>query len=148
MKNVLHAGLCMLLVIGLCGCGSKSPEKAYKNIATDVAAGNWDKVYDAFSAKSQGQLDMSLKMMAGLAAAFSEEDDKAAERIENMSGKELFVAMVSEKESDASPVSVGDIVDSRIDGEQATLRVRNGDDESEVQMVKENGAWKLHFEME
>ena len=56
--------------------------------------------------------------------------------------------MVSEKESDASPVSVGDIVDSRIDGEQATLRVRNGDDESEVQMVKENGAWKLHFEME
>jgi len=148
MKNIIFIGVCILLVIGFCGCGSQSPEKAYKNIATDAAAGNWDNVYDAFSAKSQGQLDMSLKMMVGLAAAFSEEDENVAEHIENLSGKELFVAMLSGEESDANFFSLGDIIDSKVDGERATLRVRDGDDEEEVQMVKENGVWKLHFEID
>ena len=144
-STLIIASLSALLL--LTGCG-QSPEKAYQDIANDAGKGNWEKVYDSFSLKSQGQLDMSLKMMAGMAAAFSEEGDADAERIQNMSGKEVFVLMMEGEESDGGPVLIGEVISTEIDGDRATLRIQQDENEEEMQLVKENGKWKLLLEMD
>jgi hypothetical protein len=65
-----------------------------------------------------------------------------------MSGKELFVAMISGEDDGDTPFVIGEVISKRINGNMATLLIKMGDEEEEVQMVKENGEWKLHLEME
>jgi len=147
MNGYLRIGFCFVILITLCNCGSQSPENAYKSIVDEANKGNYEKVYESFTAKSQGQLDMSLKMVVGMVAAFADEGDADAERLKNLSGKELFVAMCSDEDKGESPVALGEMISTKINGDFATLRVREDGEEKEVQMVKENGQWKLHFEV-
>lgn len=136
------------MLLAICGCGDSSIEKAYNRITDDASKGNWDKVYDSFSTKSQGQLDENLKMLVDFLTVFSEEGDADAERIQNMSGKELFVDMFADVSADESPVLFGEVISKQVNGNSAIVRVRQNGKVEEFEMVKEGGKWKLHFEME
>ena len=136
------------MLLAICGCGDSSIEKAYNRITDDASKGNWDKVYDSFSTKSQGQLDENLKMLVDFLTVFSEEGDADTERIQNMSGKELFVDMFADVSADESPVLFGEVISKQVNGNSAIVRVRQNGKVEEFEMVKEGGKWKLHFEME
>jgi len=144
MKSITIFSLALLISIAAGADKSQSPqtpEAAYTNIATAAQQGGWDQVYGALSETSKGQLDQALKQVAKSGLA----DSSAMEIISALSGLDLFTYMASETKKPIHPVVLGTILESKIDGDQATLRIKTGDQETNVQMVRENGDWKLIY---
>lgn len=136
------AGLLLLLAVSVAACSS-DPEAAYRDVAKAADAGDWGRVYDSFDKKSQGQVDATMMMLAGLASMGGGE---AQENLEGKTGRDLFVAIVSSNDSVASDMQSGDftVTEKSVEGDKATLTIARGDGEpATVAMVKEDGAWKV-----
>ena len=144
MKKCIVLFTSLLVVCILCGCGSNTPTEAYNKVAKHVENREWDKFYDCFSQKSQGQLDITLKMLMGLESGFSQD---AKKDIEGKTGKEFFVALMSTKEASDGLVALGKVRKEKIEGDTVVLTVKSEDGEEDVNMVRENGEWKLYFSM-
>lgn len=149
MKSMKSLAVCGCVLALMAGC-AKGPAAAYKELTTKVEKQDWAGVYDSFSAKSQGQMDMAMEMVAGMSATFAEgEDAKAAQKLTELKGKELFVAVMSMGDDSVTPLALGEVTKEDIQNDMATLTVKTkkGKEES-VKMVKENKQWKLVPDMD
>lgn len=139
----------LLGVVVIAGCG-KSPSAAYAEIEAKAEQGDWSGVYDSVAAKSQGVLDMMMRLAASLEGLAGEgKNQKEAAQVAKLEGKELFIHMMAVKDPDKSLVSQGEVIAEEVSGDRATLTLKTEDGEEEkVVMEKENGKWKLVLSME
>lgn len=141
MKKYLTLAACVLILITLCSCGG-GPEKEYNRITTNVSKGDWGKVYDSLSAKTQAKIDMLVKMALAFQSQKVDED---------ISGKELFVNLMAKDESgrkDMEKILGGEeVISTEIEGDTATLLVLKGGEQEKIKMIKENNKWKLVADM-
>jgi Domain of unknown function (DUF4878) len=135
----------MLLAVTLAGCG-ESPEAAYRAVGAAAARGDWGAVYDRLDKKSQGRMDMGMKMLAGMGAAFSK--DKAnVEAVKDANGRDLFIKFADEKPVVGQNYRSAKFLSTKVEGDRATLtveRIRDGKPARDtVHMIKEDGRWKI-----
>ena len=140
-----------------CGCAlalmagcAKGPSAAYQEMAAKADKKDWSGVYDSFSAKAQGQMDMSIKMLVEMGAAFAE-DEEADEmkKMKKLEGKELFAAVMSSGDESETPFPLGEVTKEDVAGDKATLTIKTKDGkEIALDMVKENKQWKLVPDMD
>jgi TPR repeat protein len=148
--NWIKLYVCVCVAGMLAGC-AKGPSEAYKEITTKADKKDWSGVYDDFTSKSQGKLDVTLEMVASMGAAFSEEKDSTkAESLAQLKGKELFAAVMGASGAEAGPVALGgEVIKEDVAGDKATLTVKNQKGkETIVTMLRENKQWKLVADME
>jgi hypothetical protein len=124
-----------------------SPQNAYRNIVAKAEAGEWEAVWNRIDKKSQAKMEMGLQMMAGMAAAFNKNED-----LRSLTGKQLFLRIVSNNENLKSQYVNRKVDSVEVDGDQATLKVwvsKEGSKERSketVHMIHEDGIWKLTME--
>lgn len=128
-----------------------SPNAAYKKITEYASKKDFGAVYDNIDEYSKGQLDVSLKMLASFASAFSEEDEK--KEIDNLSGRDLFIKIVGSEEGTKETIFIPKtsykIIKAERRGREATLTIKHSNgDLVESQMIYEGGKWKLRLEAE
>lgn len=148
MKKIALLVVCGCVLALMAGC-AKGPSEAYKDLTTKAEKQDWAGVYDSISAKSQGQVDGAIKMIAGMGSMFAEGDDaKALEKIGELEGRELFAAVMSRGDSSEPPFPLGTVTKEEVSGDKAalTVKTKKGNEES-VAMVRENKQWKLVFSM-
>lgn len=148
MMKLQFTTLCCMAALLVSGC-AKKPSAAFQEIAAKAEKKDWAGLYDAMSSKSQGQMDMAMAMMVGLGSALAEGDNaKKAKELSALKGRELFARIMQEEAKPGQlPVALGEVVKQQVSGEKATLTVKGkGAKESQVEMVRENGEWKLVME--
>jgi hypothetical protein len=140
-RTKLLIAMCTMAVAALAVSGCTSgPEAGYQKLTEAAEAGDWGQVYDLIDKKSQGQVDMAFRMLAGFATA------DVGTATAGKSGRDMFIAMLSNNDEAAAQYKAGDyeITGKEVDGEEATLTVRRPDGTTQiVQMLKEDGIWKL-----
>jgi len=136
---------------------ASTPQQAYNDMCNNMEKGRLGRVYDSFSKESQAALDAHLKTLLDLAASsaaapFEElaggagaKDNSAYQSLKGLAGKELFVKMFTGERARKKPVAFGEVVSSKVTGDTATLRIRRDGREEHIQMLKEEGRWKLHM---
>ncbi len=157
------AVLAGLLLFAACSGGSAgtTPQATFESMKKVAGAKDWGGLYDLVepSAREEAEknwqeqkkkLDspegkMGLKMMAGMFGL-------DAEKIPEMSMKELFVAML-EKFSDmpqgkkVQEFAEATILDTKIDGDKATIKFKAGGKEDSMNLKKVGGSWYLDGSM-
>jgi hypothetical protein len=64
-----------------------------------------------------------------------------------LEGKEIFISMMESNDPTENPVTIGEVISEEVDGDKATLRISRDGEESDIQLVKENGKWKISLEL-
>ncbi|MHB0958288.1 MAG: DUF4339 domain-containing protein [Pirellulaceae bacterium] len=127
----------------------ETPRTAYRNIVAHAEAGEWEEVWNRIDRKSQAKIEVSLEMMAGMAAAFDADDDGT---LRSLSGKKLFLRIAANNENFRNQYLDREVDSVEIDGDHATLDVwvseagGKGRSKSQVAMLHEDGMWKLTME--
>lgn len=146
--NALVALVLVAACIALSACGPGSPEAAYADVVAASEEGDWEAVYDSFDMRTQARLDVVLEMIVGFAGAFGGEEANA---FEGLSGRELFIAMASTDSGDAPTLVENgeyEVLGTERDGERAELEIRRGNSIQTVEMVLEEGAWKISLDLD
>jgi hypothetical protein len=133
----------MAILVLVAGCGGSDPESAYRNMVQAAEEGDWGTVYDSIDKKSQGQLDMAMGMLAGLAAMG---DEEAAADLQDKEPRDLFISVMESDEDIAAEFKSSDfeLIDKTVEGDEAELVIKRDDGEIiTVDMLKEDGVWKF-----
>jgi major membrane immunogen (membrane-anchored lipoprotein) len=161
MRIALALVTAAVLLVACGDGGGSTPEGTFESVKKLTAAKDWDGFYDllAPSARTQAEKEweekefdspegkLELQMMASLSGV-------DAEKIPQMSLKEFFGTMAAKMTEMGGPAAAefekfkdAKIVDSRIEGDMATLTFKVGDREEKIEMVKEDGSWYLGGKM-
>jgi len=134
----------------------ESPQESYRKIILASEEGRWNYVYDRIDKRSQGQLEVSLKILTGLASAFerafsdhSNTSSRTLNALDTLSGRDLFLAM-GQQSKDLLGLKGNfeySVDQCTIEDGVARLKVSvtNGDEQSTqtVTLIKEDWLWKL-----
>ncbi|MBN1150672.1 DUF4878 domain-containing protein [candidate division WOR-3 bacterium] len=147
-------GLALIATFG-CFKKSSSPTAVVNEFAAAMKAGEYEKAVGYMSENSVNKASEAFDMIFSLA----ESDPSMKEEME----KELGISIDEFKAMDArqrlakilsmSPEENPfkemeyEVLSETIDGEKATVKVKTGDEEDEIYLIQENGAWKIDMEM-
>lgn len=146
----------LVVVLAACGSGG-SPESAFNEWKKAWVSQDWNKLYEtippSMRMKRQEQWKRSLQAIAAnqdgpearMATAVSQ---ASVEEVLAMDDRAFFVRTMQEmqKRADAGTFQKMDaitLVSVTGDGDKRTLKVSNQGFESQMQAVKENGAWYI-----
>jgi len=76
---------------------------------------------------------------------------KKMEELNNYSGREFFVKLFAQPDVAKSMKEKSgkfEIIDSKIDGDKATVKTKTNDQEEDIEVIKENGYWKVNLNFE
>ena len=118
LRTASLACVAALALFAFAGCGGGSPEDAVKDFYEAFADGDGEKACDLLAEDAKkglgGECEQAISAFGGLI------DDKAKDQLKD--------AEVSDVEED---------------GDNATAKVKIGDQEEEVKLKKEDGDWKV-----
>ncbi|HOJ49239.1 MAG TPA: DUF4878 domain-containing protein [Spirochaetota bacterium] len=159
MKKIVLTVLLLFLVIA-CSKGSKganTPHDAVKNMYTSIINGNGGDFYDSLSKQSADNMEKMFKGMFTFVLQMSknsgksDEETKKMEELNNYSGREFFVKLFAQPDVAKSMKEKSgkfEIIDSKIDGDKATVKTKTNDQEEDIEVIKENGYWKVNLNFE
>jgi hypothetical protein len=120
---------------------SEGPVEAYERILKLSEAGHHEKAYDLIDKRSQGKLDVALKLALGFAPV----DAKERERIGKLNGRELYAAVM--RIDPKRRIGRSEVKSVTVNGDRATLETISTIDgkphPETIHMVREDGVWKL-----
>ena len=144
-----------LTACGGSGAGGATPEAAFENLKNAVINKDYAAVYDSMApSRKQQREDQWNKQMEGpqgkkLLERMSEKLGVPADEIKNMSSREFFIKMMSKMSEDPSVVEEikkmqeSSIVETKIDGNHAQLRIKFGGRVNTMKFIKVDGVWYL-----
>lgn len=164
IKTVKYSAFIAMLALTLVCAKSQSPSQAYGKMVQAAKSKDWEKVYDSFSESSQENMVEGLKAVQAFSEGLfsmmtgeeEQENSSAEKNNEQLSGKEFFVKTMTSGQ-DNSMIDVGEVKKEKITGDKAVLTIKREkneddprsafmDDTTEVEMVLENGSWKIVLE--
>lgn len=127
--NTIRISLLAAAVLALSACGGKQPGDTILDMQADVCATGDPSVMQKYvSKKSQPAVGMISAIMAEPAKA------------------EQMKAQIKEECEKAGAI---EILETKIEGDKATVRYRNPEGKEETDtLVKEDGEWKLDFNLD
>ncbi|GGA85427.1 hypothetical protein GCM10011521_24850 [Arenimonas soli] len=127
--NTIRISLLAAAVLALSACGGKQPGDTIIDMQADVCATGDPSVMQKYvSKKSQPAVGMITAVMSEPAKA------------------EQMKAQIKEECETAGAI---EILETKIEGDKATVRYRNPEGKEETDtLVKEDGEWKLDFNMD
>ena len=137
------------ILLAACGGGGPggTPQETFDAMKSAMESEDWGTIFDIMSPDRRKELENELK---------GDEEDvgamigKSAEDVKSMSVREVFVEVMAKfVEMDRSKIDQAkkaEFVEEKIDGDHATVKIKVGDDEDTVRMVKVDGKWYLDEE--
>ena len=127
--NTIRISLLAAAVLALSACGGKQPGDTIIDMQAEVCATGDPSVMQKYvSKKSQPAVGMISAVMAEPAKA------------------EQMKAQIKEERANAGEI---EILETKIEGDKATVRYRNPEGKEETDtLVKEDGEWKLDFNLD
>lgn len=125
---------------------ANTPTKTYERTTMYINTKQWGKIWDQFDKSTQERFDSQLSQIRLLPRARRPPQFRD---VEGMSGREMFVAMCEKGVlMPHDELIEHEVLSETIDGDRATLEVRDPKLSriQKIQMVKEDGLWKLTFE--
>lgn len=148
----------LAILFAACGGGSgggSTPEATFETMKKAVTNKDWNGFFDCVApsaleeqekefnegiGKEGPEGDMARAMMAGMLG-------KEPDELKGMNFRDFMVAMMDkavEMDPDGfAQVKDAVIVESKIDGDKAVLKVKTGDDTDDMEMMKVDGKWYL-----
>ena len=133
-------------------CGGGTPDQVVQKYIDAAISGNGDGVVSCLSSQSIEELDgfiehlranpeTSMEQFASIGVEFT------ADEIENLTAGQFLTAKFGNEEAsasmpDPSDVTIGETVISE-DGQTATVSITVDDDEINIELVLEEGKWKI-----
>ncbi|KMQ49740.1 hypothetical protein CHISP_3338 [Chitinispirillum alkaliphilum] len=151
IKNIRNLTILAVMTIFVAIACSQSPSEVYERKVQALVNQNWSEVYDFHCESSQEQLVDVLKFVLAL------DDDLESmvlggKKAEQLSEKEIFIKVMSMMSSDEifTEGDIEEVIDEKIIDDRAVLTIKlekDGEkDTTEVEMVLENGLWKIVHE--
>ncbi|MBN2364383.1 DUF4878 domain-containing protein [candidate division WOR-3 bacterium] len=146
-----------LALIAAFGCFKKSsgPSDVVNQFAAAMKAGEYEKAVGFMSEKSINKASEAFDMIFSIAesdpdmkAEFEKELGVSLDEFKAMNPSQRLAKILS-MSPDENPFKDIEytVLSETIDGEKATVKVKTGDEEDEITLIKENGAWKIDMEM-
>ncbi len=145
------AGVAVLaLIFSACGGGTEpgsTPEDTFHAVKKAFADQDWAGIVELMppSKIAKAEADFKKQMSGPFAEGMAGVLGQDVEEVRKMDYKEFTAAMLA-KMVEKSPeefASMQDsvIVETKIDGDKATMKVKSGDEEQTIEFLKENGLW-------
>jgi hypothetical protein len=144
----------LLAFLAACGGAAGSPEDAVKGFIDAVKAGDGAKAVGYLSSNALAEMDEQLVALKddpamAVMALTSMGVEVTEDEIKDWDAEDFFAALIETEVMRAQLEEELDVTvtGSEVDGEQASVFITTPDgDEEEVDMILENGQWKI-FEM-
>ena len=151
----MKRSICMaaILALTLTACGGSgpgsTPEQTYESARSIIASENWEAICDLIPPSQLEKQEKEFEEGKGgpgaamMAAMFGiKPDELKTMGFRQFMGK--MMGMMAEKDPDKMKQMLdAEIVDTKIDGDNATITTKLGDKEEKVRLIKENGLWYM-----
>ncbi len=146
-----------LALIASFGCFKKSsgPSDVVNQFAAAMKAGEYEKAVGFMSDKSVNKASEAFDMIFSFAEAdpdmkaeFEKELGVSLDEFKAMNPRQRLakILSMSPEENPFKDIEYS-VISETIDGDKATVKVKSGDEEDEITLINENGAWKIDMDM-
>ena len=156
MTRFPAAMLVLALTLSACGGGAgATPKSTFEASKNAVANKDWSALFDLIAPSARKKMEkefedqkklmdnpesMEAKMLMGMLGI-------SAEEMKNMTMRDMFVKMMTTatkmNSDEVARMKTAKIVETRIDGDKATMKVKMGDREKTITLVREDGKWYM-----
>ena len=157
MKKIIVLFVMLLLIAYCSKKGASTPNDAVQAMYNAVIKSDGGALYDTLSKESADNMEKMFKGMFQFVLQMSKqsgqqnEQTKMMEELNNVNGRDFFVKLFAQPDvSKSMKDKTGEkfeIVDTKIDGDKAVVKTKTGDKEEDIEVVKENGVWKIKFDL-
>ena len=151
MKRSTAVLALMALTLAACGGGGpgNTPEATYEAARRVVADKDWDGLLEFIppSEWEENEKEFKAERDAGKLSGTAADLELDAEAVKTMSYRDFMVKMLevaaTKKPEQLEKIVKAEVVETKIDGDKATITTKIGDKKDEVRLVKENGVWYM-----